>query len=128
MSSSDLPSGAPVASGDAGTRLRWPSRQQALGLVGAFLVGACLCGAAGLCVGAVAGNHKSDYGPGRDGRDGFDRRDDDERFRRDFWPYPMLPAPATTAPAAPAPSPSPSPTRSVSPSPSVSPTPSTSPS
>ncbi len=121
MISSDLPPGAPANSGDVSAQPRWPSRQQALGLLGAFLLGACLCGGAGLAIGGLAGQHRSGYGPQQDGRDGWHRRDDEERYRRDrdFWPYPILPVPAPTAPAVP--EPSVSPTRSASPTPTTSP-------
>ena len=64
MTSSDLPPGAPVDSGDVGTRSRWPSQGQALSMIGAFLVGACICGGAGVVIGALAGKHA----PGQGGR------------------------------------------------------------
>src|SRR5688500_10416458 len=137
MTSSDLPPGVPADTGQAGAAPGtvppatrpwppWPSRQQALGLIGAFLLGACLCGGAGLMIGAFAGSHDS-HGPKRDGRDGFYRRDGDENYRRDGRFRPDLSPPA--APAVPAPPVSPTPTTpSASPPRRASPAPTASPS
>ncbi|GIH02970.1 hypothetical protein Rhe02_10370 [Rhizocola hellebori] len=141
MTRSDLPSDAPVESGDIGPRPatvspaarsswpQWPSPQQALGLVGAFLLGACLCGGAGLVIGGIAGTYSSDHGPGRDG---YYRRDDYYRRDGDFRPLPLPPTPAANTPAAPSPSVSPTPSVSPKPTPSrvasASPSPSPSPS
>ena len=107
MTSSDLPPEAPATvppvTATPATRVRWPSQQQVLGLVGAFVLGACLCGGAGLAIGAIAGSHHSNHGPGLDRRDDFPRRGGDDERRRDgnFRRPPILPPNRPAPPTAP---------------------------
>ena len=110
MTSSDLPHAASGNPGGGTSRRLTP--QLALALAGAFLLGACLCGATGLALGGLAGQFRSP-----DGRDGIHRRGEVDPG---YWPYPVLPLPATPSPVAPAPPATPSP---AAPDPSVSPTP-----
>jgi hypothetical protein len=111
---------APTAPAGTGRRFG-PSRRQWLGLAGAFLLGACLCGGAGVAIGAVVGHHESHHGSSLDGRDagpgrGNDRRrgDDDTRKASPAATAPTT-TPATTAPAVTStPSMSPTPVASAS--------------
>jgi hypothetical protein len=111
-----------------------PTRVQVLALVGAFLLGACLCGGLGLAIGAAVFHHhvgfseRGDFGPrGRNGEgrngDGRNGRDGGQRQIRPIKP---TPAPSATVPLPTVPLPTvPS---ATAPSPAVSVTPATSPS
>jgi hypothetical protein len=127
LTSPDLPRDEPVQPADvpAGDAAPLPAARRgwrrirsrsALGLVTAFLIGACLCGAAGLAVGALGGHefgHSSNEdGRGGHGRDGGGQRqhgeDDDQATPAPTTSAPATSAPATTAPASPTASASPS--------------------
>lgn len=87
------PAAPPAAPADT-RRQGWLSRRYALGLAGAFLLGACLCGGAGLAIGAVVAHHGSNV----DGRDGWHGRDNDRRRGDDDRRATTPTTPATTAP------------------------------
>jgi hypothetical protein len=109
----DSPATSPPAAPPA-IRWRWPSRRQSLALAGAFLIGACLCGGAGLALGAVVANHgfdresNMDRGDGGYGRNNTEQRrqgDNDQRKSNQTTPT----GPTTSTPSATTPAPSVSP-------------------
>jgi hypothetical protein len=62
------------------TQRRRPSRNTVLGLLGAFLLGACLCGGAGIVAGAVISHH---HDGGRHGQDNDRGYEEHERWKHD---------------------------------------------
>jgi hypothetical protein len=116
----DVPANEPVDVPAASPRRwRWPARRPALALAGAFLLGACLCGGAGLAIGTVA-SHGFAHVSNDDGRGGH-TRDDNGRLRRDDR-HPDKTTPTSSAPATAAPTPAaPTPTLSVNATPTTSP-------
>jgi hypothetical protein len=103
----------PIAS--PATRWRWPSRRQSLALAGAFLIGACMCGGAGLAIGAVVANHRFDWQSNMDRGDGgygpnnteHGRQGDNDEPKSNKT-TPRAPARSTPSVTTPAPSVSPS--------------------
>jgi hypothetical protein len=104
-SASDVTEQAPAA--PPSERRRWrPTRVQVLALVGAFLVGACLCGGLGLAIGAAVFHQRpgfserGDFGPrGRhgEGRNGVGKNGRDGQVQ--IRPIKPTPAPSATVPS-----------------------------